>query len=187
MSQTAAPFGLRPSYHPSGTLRPEASTILTGYASNLLQYQPVKIVPAATGEGTLAAAAVGDRIMGTFMGVEWTDTDGRRRVSNKWTGNTPGTDIVAYFTMDPNIVYEMQSNAPLNQIDVGKQFMFTPASGSVVTGLSSQALDVASAAANATFRFLGITPGPDNAYGDPFVIARVQISQHQNVADIAAF
>lgn len=187
MSATSAPFGLRPSYHPSGTLRPEASTIASGYASNILQFQPVKIVPASTGEGTLAAAAVGDRFVGTFMGVEWTDSDGRRRVSNKWTANTPGSEIVAYFTLDPAIIYEIQSNAALNQVDVGKQYDFTAASGSVVTGLSTQMLDAASAAANAAFRLIGISPGPDNAYGDTYVIARVQISEHQNVADVAAY
>ena len=69
MSSTSAPFGLRPAYHPSGTVRPAASTILTGYASNILQFQPVKIVPSSTGEGTIAAAAVGDRFIGTFMGA----------------------------------------------------------------------------------------------------------------------
>lgn len=187
MSSTSAPFGLRPAYHPSGTLRPAAYTILTGYATNILQFQPVKIVPSSTGEGTIAAAAVGDRFIGTFMGVEWTDSDGRRRVSNKWTASTAGTDIVCYVTLDPAIVYEIQSNAALAVTDIGKQYDFSAASGSTVTGLSTQMLDVASAAANASFRLLGITPGPDNAFGDTYVIAQVQISEHQNVADVAAY
>ena len=45
MSATSAPFGLRPVYSPSGTVRPTAMSILTGYATNIFQNQPVKIVP----------------------------------------------------------------------------------------------------------------------------------------------
>lgn len=187
MSATSAPFGLRPAYHPSGTVRPTAMTIATGYSTGILQYQPVKIVPSSTGEGTIAAAAVGDRFIGVFQGVEYTDTDGRRRVSNKWTASTAGTDIVAYVTVDPSIVYEIQSNAALAVSDIGKQYDFTAASGSTVTGLSTQMLDVASAAANASLRLLNLSPGPDNVWGDTYVIAQVQISEHQNVADVAAY
>ena len=187
MSSTSAPFGLRPVYSPSGTVRPAQYTILSGYATQILQNQPVQIVPSSTGEGTIGAAAVGARFIGTFAGVEWTDTDGRRRVSNKWTAGTTGTDIVCYVSLDPNLVYEIQSNAALAITDIGKQFDFTAASGSTVTGLSSQMLDVASAAANASLRLIGITPGADNAWGDTYVVAQVTISEHQNVADVAAY
>ncbi len=187
MSSTSAPFGLRPVYSPSGVVRPTAYTITSGYATTIYQNQPVKIVPSSTGEGTIAAAAVNDRFIGTFQGVEFTDSDGRRRVSNKWTASTSATDIVCYVTLDPSIVYEIQSNAALAVSDIGKQYDFTAASGNTTTGLSSQMLDVASAASNAAFRLIGITPGPDNNWGDTYVIAQVQISEHQNVADVAAY
>lgn len=187
MSATSAPFGLRPAYSPSGVVRPTAMTIASGYATTIYLNQPVKIVPSSTGEGTIAAAAVGDRFIGTFQGVEWTDSGGRRRVDNRWTASTTGTDIIAYVTVDPSIVYEIQSNAALAVTDIGKQFDFTAASGSAVVGLSTQMLDVASAAANASLRLLNITPGPHNAWGDTYVIAQVQISEHQNVADVAAY
>ena len=188
MSSVSQPFGLRPVYSPSGTVRPTAYSILTGYASNILQNQPVKIVTSSTGEGTIAAAAIGDRFIGTFQGVEFTDTDGRRRVSNKWTASLAATDIVAYVTLDPTIVYEIQSNAALAVTDIGKQYDFTTiGTGSTVVGISQMMLDVASAATNASFRLIGITPGPDNNWGDNFVIAQVQISEHQNVADVAAY
>lgn len=162
-------------------------SILTGYATAIYQNQPVKIVPSSTGEGTIAAAAVGDRFIGTFQGVEYTDSDGRRRVSNKWTASTAATDIIAYVTRDPSIIYEIQSNAALAVTDIGKQFDFSAASGSAVIGISTQMLDVASAATNASLRLLGISPGADNAWGDTYVIAQVQISEHQNVADVAAY
>lgn len=187
MSTVSAPFGLRPAYHPSGVVRPQAGTITSEYASNILSGQPVKIVPSSTGEGSIAAAAVGDRFIGTFQGVEWTDSDGQRRYSNKWTANTVGTDIVCYFTQDPGIYYEIQANAAVGVDDIGKQYDFTAASGSTVTGLSTQMLDVASAAANASLQVVGITPGPDNAPDDAYTIVTVRISEHQMVADVAAF
>lgn len=187
MSSTSAPFGLRAAYHPSGIVRPTQYTITSGYGTTIYQGQPVKIVPSSTGEGTIAAAAVGDRFIGTFGGVQYTDANGRPQVSNKWTASTTGTDIICFVTLDPAIVYEIQSNAALTVADIGKQYDFSAASGSTVTGLSSQMLDVASVAANASFRVLGIAPGADNAWSDTYVIVQVQISEHQTVADLASF
>ena len=182
MSATSAPFGLRPANSRSGVVRTAAMTIATGYATAIFQNQPVKIGT----DGTLQAAAAGDRFVGTFQGVEYTDSDGRRRVSNKWTASTAGTDIVAYATTDPSIVYEIQSGAALNVANIGEQYDFSAGAGDATTGLSSQTLNVASTAANAGLRLLGITPGPDNNWGDTYVIAQVQISEHQMVADVAA-
>lgn len=190
MSSVSQPFGLRPSYSPSGVVRPTAYTIENGYAANIYQNQPVRIAPSTGGgevEGTLVAAAVGDPFIGTFQGVEFTDSDGRRRVSNKWTASQYGTDVVAYTNLDPYIVYEIQSNATLTVASIGKQYNLTAISGNTTTGLSSQMLDVASSASNASLRVVGITPGPDNAWGDNYVIVQVQISENQNVADKAAY
>ena len=98
------------------------------------------------------------------------------------------TDIVAYVTLDPTIVYEIQSNAALNLTDIGKQYNTTTiTAGSATTGLSAVMLDVSSSAANNSLRVIGIAPAVDNAWGDTYVIAQVQISEHQNVADVAAY
>ena len=184
MSSTSQPFGLRPAYSPSGIVRPTAMTIASAYASNILQNQPVKIAA----DGTIAAAAIGDRFVGVFQGVEFTDTDGRRRVSNKWTASTTATDIVAYVTTDPTLVYEIQTNAAVAVATIGLQYDFTAISaGSTTTGLSAMMLDVASSAANASLQLLNIAPYQDNAWGDTYVIVQVRISEHQLVADVAAF
>lgn len=186
MSTTSQPFGLRPAYSPSGVVRPTAYAIATGYASNILQNQPVKIGT----DGTIQAAAIGDRFIGTFQGVEFTDSDGRRRVSNKWTASTAATDIVAYVTLDPTIVYEIQANGSLAVTDIGKQADFTTiTAGSTVTGLSALMLDTATLTdiGNASLRIIDIAPGPDNAFGDSYTVVQVQIAEHQNVADRAAY
>jgi hypothetical protein len=184
MSNTVnAPFGFQPVYHSSGYVRPQAMTMTDNYANNILQYQPVKIAA-----GVVAPVTGTEAFVGTFMGVEFTDSDGRRRVSNKWVGGNIGTNIVAYITLDPLIVYQIQSTATINVDDIGEQFDFgTPTAGSLTTGLSAATLDAASSAANAQMRLIGITPGPDNAFGDTYVICQVEISEHQNVANIAAY
>ena len=115
MSATSAPFGLRPAFHPSGLDRAQAlaNGIVSAYASNILKGQPVKYV---TG-GVIQPAAAGDSFVGAFAGVEWTDTTGRRRVSNYWPASTAYQtgSCVAYFYTDPNIVYEIQADGPIAQ------------------------------------------------------------------------
>lgn len=182
MSSVASPFGLRPANHPSGILRPALGTILSGYGTNIFQFSPVAIAA----DGTLTAAAPGARIVGAFMGVEYTATDGRRRVGNMWPASTVATEIVAYYTEDPLMIYEIQADAPILQLHFGQQFDWNALAGNTTTGLSSVSLDVGSAAANAGLRVIGVNPAPDNIIGDLFTIAQVQISEHQYVADIAS-
>lgn len=183
MSSTSAPFGLRPALHQSGVVRPSAYTIVTGYTSGILQNQPIKIGT----NGYIEAAAINDRFIGTFQGVEYTDTLGKRIYSNQWIANTAATDIVAYTTEDPLITYEIQSNAALALTDIGKQYDFTTiTAGSTTTGLSQLMLDVASSAANASLRLVNKASHINNDWGDTYVIAQVQIAEHQFVADVAA-
>ena len=186
MSTTSQPFGLRPAFSPMGVIRPTAYSIASGYSANILQNQPVKI----GSDGNIEAAAIGDRFIGTFQGVEFTDTDGRRRVSNKWTASLAATDIVAYVTLDPTIVYEIQANGPIAVTDIGSQADYTTiTAGSTTTGLSALMLNTATLtnSGNAALRIIGISSGPDNAAGDNFTIVEVQVAEHQNVADRAAY
>ncbi len=182
MSSTAAPFGLKPAWHPSGTIRQLQSTISSAYGTDIFQYSPVRIDLTT---GALTEADPGERAIGVFLGVEWTATDGRRRVGNRWEAGTIGKDIVAYYSEDPYITYEIQANTTLALAEVGSQYDWTALAGNVTTGLSSIALDVASGAAAAGLRVIGLNPAPDNIFGDAFPIVQVQISEHQYVADQA--
>jgi hypothetical protein len=185
MTAVAAPFGLRPVSHPSGIIRPSQSLpIASGYATNLFENTPVSI----QADGTLGIAAAGARAIGSFAGVEYTDSDGRRRPSNRWVAGTVATDIVAYYTSDPDLLYEIQANATLVQLNIGEQFDWTTATtGNSTTGLSTVALNAASSAANAGLQVLGFSPYVDNLVGDAFPIVQVRISEHQIRADVAAF
>jgi len=176
MSSIASPLGLKPAFHPSGIIRQLQSTIASGFATDIFQFSPVAILT----DGTLGVVAPGNPTIGAFMGVEWTGTDGRRRVGNRWEANTVGTDIVAYYTEDPYMIYEIPSNDSVLIADVGALFDFTALTGNTVTGLSSVALDHAGGAGTDA-RIIGVNPAPDNIFGDDFTIVQVQLADHQYV------
>ena len=184
MSSTNAPFGLRPAFHPSGLDRAQALAggIASAYSSDILKGQPVKYNPSA---GTIIIATVGAAWSGAFAGVEWTDTTGRRRVSNYWPANTAYQtgSCVAYFYNDQNIVYEIQSDATIAQTSIGNEYNFSNiAAGSNTTGLSAATLGVSTAVGNGVqgdMRVVDIAPYPDNAWGDTYVIVRVVNARSQ--------
>lgn len=191
MSATNAPFGLRPAFHPSGLDRAQAlangiqavstsGNVSAGYATNILKGQPVKM---DTG-GYIVVAAAGDAFLGAFAGVEWTDSTGRRRVSNYWPANESFQvgSVVAYFYSDPNIVYEIQTDGTLTQAAIGAEAdLSNTTAGSTTTGLSQCTLSISVVASpnTAQMRIVDIAPYPDNAWGDNFVIVRATIAESQ--------
>jgi len=190
MSSTSAPFGLRPAFHPSGLDRAQAlaNGITSGYAQNILKGQPVAysasagvIVPLLTNLAAGSAVAWS----GAFSGVEWTDTTGRRRVSNYWPTGTAYTagSCVAYFYNDNNIVYEIQADGSMAQTTIGGEYNFTNVtSGSTTTGLSQATLGSATAASNGVqgqMRIVDLGQSVDNAWGDSFTVVRVVNSYSQ--------
>jgi hypothetical protein len=182
MSSTSAPFGLRPAFHPSGLDRAQALTngIASAYGSDILKGQPVKYNPS---NGNIVIATVGAIWSGAFAGVEFTDTTGRRRVSNYWPSGTTGTNIIAYFYNDNNIVYEIQTDATIAQTSIGNEYNFSNiAAGSNTTGLSAATLGVSTAVGNGNpgdMRVVDIAGYADNAWGDAYVIVRVVNSRSQ--------
>lgn len=190
MSAVNAPFGLRPSFHPSGDITPTMATVTTGYGSNIYQGAPVGFIA----DGSVALSPAGGTgitgAVGAFQGVEYTDLLGRRNVSNWWPSGTVGTQIVAWITQDPTIIYDIQVNGALTQAAIGAQYDWSAnvtGSGSTGTGLSNVTLDNASSAATAGLRVIGLTPGPSNDWSDAFPVVQVQLSEHQFVATINAF
>lgn len=193
MSATSAPFGLRPVFHPSGLDRAVAlaNVIESAYAQNLFKGQIVKL-DAST--GYIICGTAGDPFYGVFNGVEFTDTTGRRRVSNYWPTGTAyqAGSLIAYIWNDPNIVYEIQASGSLAQLTTfGKSFDVSNVNnGSTTTGLSAMTLDTTAGAVNTTrnFRVVDLAPYPDNAWGDAYTIVRVQPAeqQYQGIATGAA-
>lgn len=185
MPSAAAPFGLRPVFHPSGTIRPEQGTITTGYATTIYENAPIKIGT----DGTIQLAAAGERAIGSFVGVSYLASDGRPIVSNRWTASVAGTEILCWYTRDQNIVYEIQNAGSVTQADLGNQADWTTATaGNATTGLSSVAMsNTLTDSANAGLRIVGFGREVNNAPGDAFTNVYVQISEHQDVADRVAY
>ena len=187
MSATSAPFGLRPAFHPSGLDRAQALAggIASGYSSDILKGQAVKYV-ASTGN-IQPVTATSDALSGAFAGVEWTDTTGRRRVSNYWPANTAYQtgSCVAYFYNDPNIVYEIQADGSVAQTAIGTDANLSNfAAGSNVTGLSQATLNatVLATGVQGQVQILDIAPYPGNDWGDAYTIVRVQVARRQIAA-----
>lgn len=189
MSATNAPFGLRPAFHPSGLDRAQALAggIASAYNTDILKGQPVKL----DSNGNIVVAAAGDSFQGAFAGVEWTDTTGRRRVSNYWPANTAYQtgSCVAYFYNDPLIVYEIQAAGSLAQTAVGDQAdLSNTTAGSTTTGLSQCTLNttLAGVGNTAQMRIVDLAPYPDNAWGDAYTVVRVTINKSQYQATVVA-
>ena len=182
MSATNAPFGLRPAYHPSGLDRATALAdgILSTYSTSILKGQPVKLDTS----GVIQVAAAGDAFLGAFSGVEFTDTTGRRRVSNYWPASTAYQtgSCIAYYYDDPNIVYEIQADGSLAQTSVGAESdLSATTAGSTTTGLSQCTIStsVVAAGSGAQMRIINLAPYPGNAWGDSFTIVRATVAKHQ--------
>lgn len=181
MSATSAPFGMRPSFHPSGLDRATAyyGGIESGYGTQILKGQPVKL---DTATGYIVVAAAGDSILGIFDGVEYTDTTGARKYANKWAASQVGTNNVAYIWVDPLIVYDIQCDGSLAQSSIGDMADFSNiTAGSATTGLSACTISstLVGAGNSANLQIVNLTPSvlPDNAWGDAYTIVQVRINE----------
>jgi hypothetical protein len=112
-------------------------------------------------------------------------------VSNYWPASTAfiAGSCIAYFYNDQQIVYEIQTDATMAQTSIGNEANLSNfTAGSTTTGLSQMTLSASLVGSGSTgqFRIVDIAPYPDNNWGDPFVIVRVQVSNPQFVAAKAA-
>lgn len=217
MATTLKPFGLKPAYHPSGLDRatPFAGTnsYVTGAGGAysalyelsageaFYQYQPVAVVP-STGKLTYASYT-SDRLIGSFDGVEYTDSSGRRSVAKYITKEAldASTDVIFWLFTDPALVYEIQATGSIDNDKIGREFNFSnsvgysPAYGTVVgtsggAGFSTCALNPTAVATGAQgqVKLVGLgrevayPTGELNAWGDTYTIVQVQIANSQIVA-----
>lgn len=187
MSSSNAPFGMKPVFHPSGSSRARAlaNGIASAYNTAIYQYQPVKF----TATGAIAPVnATTDDFVGVFMGVTYTDSNGKPTVSNQWIANTPATEVTAYFTDDPATVYEIQADGSVAQSVIGGQTNFSnlTANGQGLSQCTCSATMV-TATGQGQLRVVDKGLAPDNDWSDSFTVLRVQVAQHQFVANKVGF
>ena len=209
MSAIFQPFGLKPAFHPSGLDRAVpfigTNTYQNGasYGANyslssgqsFFQYQPVSL----TQYGQLTIAGSTGGVYGSFDGVEYTNSDGRRSVAKSisLTALNASTNVIFWIFQDPALVYEIQVNGSANANAVGTEYNFDTTSGSNTAsgitignggaGFSTTALNATAVGTGnqGQVRVVGLgreaayPAGNTNAWGDAYTIVQVQISNNQ--------
>ena len=183
MVATSAPFGFRPVYHPSGAIRQETlnSGILSTYGTAIYTGTPVKFDT----NGTIipCTSATSESLIGVFQGCEFSSA-GKFFVLPYWPASqaydADGT-MQAYYTSDPNIIYEVQSAGSVAAADVGESVGIQQSStGSTFTGYSTQTCTTGQGASSGEpFQIVNIAGYPGNTAGDSFTIVRVKIQSYQ--------
>ena len=211
MSTVFQPFGLKPAYHPSGLDRAVPFVGTNSYSNGVsysanyslssgqsfFQYTPVAIT--TTGQLTLAnQAAASGKVYGSFDGVEYTNSDGRRAVAKSISlvALAASTQVIFWIFADPALVYEIQVNGSATTSAVGTEYNFDTTAGSTVadgytigiggSGFSTTALlaTAVGTGVQGQVRVVGLgreaayPAGSTNAWGDAFTIVQVQISNN---------
>lgn len=185
MPTVANPFGLKAKLSISGTIRPQrwvvpASDVNTTNYGSLYQddaiYFDTNGRPKVSGTASAAAGAC----VGSFQGVEYNDSTGRRTVSNQFNpalvsnlGANSGlgtNDVWFWLYMDPELVFEIQGTASLVSIaGIGNALYYDQNAANVntVTGFSAgRATATAGSATSPTFLVynLAYDNNPNNTY-----------------------
>jgi hypothetical protein len=176
MSAVSAPFGFRPAYNPSGTIRVRAYTIASGYNTNIFTGNPVALEGTA---GTIVVGGTTGDLLGVFMGCEYVDASGKPTVSAFWPANTVATQIVAWVCDDYTTVYEVQNVGSVTQANIGEEANTTALSGSTATGLATTTLAAPNGTTQSQWRIIGFGRQVDNLPGDAFTIVQVTLAQSQ--------
>lgn len=192
MSTTLAGFGLRPAYHPSGTIRPRAFKVVgatqAGYGTALYKGIPVKLVT----DGSIAQATEGADWLGVLEGVEYTDATGKPVKSTYLPATPTGiTNVVFYVVDDPATVFEVQCSAAVANTAIGDGLTtfsntvgYTEADGTPAIGQSKMAMSgtLAGAGVQGMMTVLGLAGGTDNAWSDTYPVLQVKNARPQLAA-----
>ena len=145
MANTNAPYGLRAVRHASGgNIQTNAYTIATGYATSIYRGDPVLQTTDGSiiiGVGTGGTPSV--QLIGVFDGCRYTNAAGEQVWSKYWPASTTATNIEAYVYDDPNIIFQIQTDATgATDADKGQLADVEIVAGSASTGISGTNLDM---------------------------------------------
>ena len=192
MALAYQPFGLKPVYHSSGLDRAVAYTGALDSAATLYQFSPVAINAGLLTNDQATGAAAGTTF-GVFDGIEYTDATGRRAVS-KWYSSALGTitDTVAWVWIDPETVYEIQADGPVNATGIGREFDFVnPAAGQIIgnggLGQSTAAISSSGPVAAGTqgkVVVVGLGRQVGNTWGQSYTVVQVKLAEQRTTAPV---
>lgn len=188
MSATAAPFGVKAAYHPSGTIRTKTLSGFTSIPSAAVyQGDLIKL----TGDGAIAAiVTANDASYGIFQGCRYNDATGKPTYSPYWPASLSGVTQIEWYVIpfDPMLECEIQAGGAVAVTAIGDSADIVIATGNANTGISGSYMNstLKGAAAVGNFRILGLAPYEGNAWGDAYTIVRVQIAKNQLLTEANA-
>lgn len=188
MSNTAAPYGLRPVKRADNTPYSGAfSTYLidpAGYNTNIFNGSVVYLNDAgyinictATGaDATTNVFPAGSSsvtgAIGVFVGCSYVNAQGQLMFSQYYPANTTGV-VQAFVVDDPNVLFQGQLDGTATQSILGTNTFLaavqSTSTGSTTTGNSTSALDATVQTGTAAFRVLGFASPIGDSYPDVLV------------------
>lgn len=197
MSATSAPFGFRLHRQPMvhGIARP--FPLLSGYAVTLQPGDAVNLlgtigttsnggtVGLATTDQTRSGTVSGVPVLGIFVGVEYTDTEGRPVKTDTWAASTVTKDAanaIAWVIEGDQNEFVVQADGTVGTIEIGAQFDMIgfAAAG---TKFSAQMLDTTTGPladdAQGQFQLLGFVEDAKNSQSDAYPLCIVRIANPQ--------
>lgn len=181
MANRDAPRGLRPAYHRhGGTIRTEKYRIASAYNTSIGMGDPVVLVGTNKhiARGTPGTAP----FVGVFAGCSWTGTDGKFNFSPYWPASTAtlgSADAEALVWADPNIVFEIQSDGPTAEADIGQTADVVMGTVDTATGNGKSELDDSNIGTGANLYIHDIVRRDDNEVAVADVKVYVLINEHQ--------
>ena len=189
MATTTAPYGLKPVKRADGMAYAGATSQYlidpAGEATNLFYGQVVHIgadgyiaLSTATGaDGTTNALPTGTALtgsLGVFVGCEYVNDQGQPTFAQYYpSGTSNGGAIRAYVVDDPNVLFQVQADGPMDQSDIGANTFFAAAqstsTGNTATGNSTSAVDATTKTTTAAFRIVAAASPIGDAYPDLLV------------------
>ena len=179
MASAAAPYGARP----IGTLSASGSwsgkvreyPIASGTAVNIFYGDFVKALVTGYVTKDVGTSLVAGAVLGIFVGCSYTDPSTSQPThNNMWPTGTVASDAVAYVIDDPDVIFQMQSDATLTvaaglfaNVDIALT------SGSTAVGVSKNALDGGNIATTTSLpiKIIGFVDAPGSAVGDDYTDA----------------
>jgi hypothetical protein len=128
----------------TGSSVTRAFKILNGDATDMLQGDLMKMNAGGYVEPSTAAADVA--IVGVFVGCEYTNSEGERVWSNKYTDTISRDDTMAFVNVNPFQLYKIAiANAGVNttfdQSEIGNSWDIEYNTGDTTLGLSGMTID----------------------------------------------
>ena len=182
MANVNAPFGLKPVRHQTGgNIQSNTYPIASAYGTAIYTGDPVLLHSDGTiiiGVGTGGTPSV--QMLGVFGGVSYKDAAGAIQWKQYWPASTVATEVKAIVYDDPEIIFQIQSDATgVAAGDVGQLCDVEIVAGSAATGKSGTNLDMStgSATTGKHLRIMRIVDDGVNVAG-AYAVVEVTWAEH---------